>query len=106
MDSDGTLKEVREACQVMADHIGEKMLYDDYNDMLKKESASRFPGVPRMEHVIHWVLFGAGFDVGYEGTYGNSVAYVCRNSFDPELIEKGIERYNGHITNLASLASR
>jgi hypothetical protein len=113
LDPHKAVKLVEETCYRMASLIDQEVPVKEYNSILSNETLLSFPaagrennGVPGMdkgfEHVIHWILFGAGIDIKEIGDYQNSRRVVYKNGFNPGLIPAGVEKYQEHIGNLAA----
>ena len=121
MDADEAIKNVREACLYLADEIGKGCIYfaaDDappgtevtYDDLLSNTASYFFENEPEIsksfEHVIHWILFGAGAEISMEKIQPSddkSYAVLRVNDLGMDAIETGIEKYKEHIGKLAGM---
>ncbi len=59
-----------------------------------------------MEHVIHWILFDAGFETDEIGNYEKSVTVISKKGFKAEDIKKGIDEYKDYIQALVNHGRR
>ena len=109
MTPEKALDAVRIACDSIAGYVGNGISSGDYEAFLKTAAKKQFPGADwesempgggkNIEHTLHHILFGAGFDMEFLSDGG----LVKRNGYKHENIEAGIERYKGFIIGLSPL---
>ena len=113
MDGEKAFSVAREASYNVAERVllemcNDRLPAERYNGILKEELADSFPSINweragggrNMEHVVHWVLTGAGMDIIYEGRWDRLQGFVCQNGYSSERVESMLDKYKPHIMEL------
>jgi len=114
MDGEVAVQKIREACYALADSIGLESPLETYGTHLEEQYRRSFPDVngdssvpmlgAKFQHVMHWILFGAGVRIEYRGKNGEQKDVVVKDGFNPRYVEREIRKHRPHIKALARYA--